>query len=135
MQRDVFFAVDVGVDGREVVLPFELQAVAGVEDECSAAGLDFAAKFAVDRTNLAGFEVFALDDVKAEAAQLVGHGAGVVHRVGERAAFVGGVADDQGKALVVAAGGLRSQVAVRCFGGRRFGCGRGRGFTIVICPD
>ncbi len=98
------------------------------------AGADLAAELAIHVADFASLQVFFGDDVKAQRAQLAGHGARVIHRIGQWALLVGGVADHQRDALVLRrVAGSRAQIAgLGIFGSRGFGSANSRLLVIGL---
>ena len=98
----VVFDITGGTEPRanrhEVVHPINLHAMAGKEEQARTPAR-CAVRKEVDGLFHGGFVGIAVEgDVKAQAAQERGEVGGIVHRVGQGAVGIGGVANDQGAA-------------------------------------
>ena len=83
----------------QVVAALDLHAVAGVVKQARATATQAVAKLAQRCQHAALVQVLARDHGKAGLPQGLRHGAGIIHRVGQRRLLVAAIADHQGHAL------------------------------------
>ena len=97
VERHIGLDLDDRIDRRQVVHPFDLQAVAGVEQHHVVPGLDAVGEGFQRAANVVAAQVAHQRDVKTELAQGFVHGHCVIDGVFEGGQQVVFVADDQGQ--------------------------------------
>ena len=108
LDRNVAFARESRVGAEQIILTLERQCVAGEVHEgqrVGTGGIDLGDELAKHTQHVGLAQVAAFDDLEADAAQRLGHEAGVVERRRQRARRIGRIADDQRDARLGLLGG------------------------------
>ena len=98
LDRDVHVALDAGIDRQQIIIAFELNAVAGQIDHHRGAGLQVLSlveEVADEAAQIAGAKIATLDDLEPGAGERLGDQAGIVDGGRKRARPIGALPDDQ----------------------------------------
>lgn len=113
LEIEIGFGAELGVDWSEEIAAVDLEAVAGIVKEADIGAGENVGESADALLHVALAEIDAVDHLETEAAQLRRHVAGIVAGIGEAGGvLIGGVADDEGDALLGCRG--RKRCDERC---------------------
>ena len=135
--RHVHVALDPGIDGEQVVLAFELHAMAGQIDRHRRAGLeilDLVEEVAHEAAQIAGAKIAALDHLETGARQGLRDEARVVHGGRKRARPIGALPDHEGEPVLRGGGGRLTENGRQDEGGKNDNTFQERHGAPRICP-